>query len=374
MKLSPKLYCVNHLGLVQWAVQHSYHTVSISWTAFETHDDKLCIPRQVANVLGISLSESIGYFDEFLEPAWQEHGVTPLELEELCMDQDRSFFFLNGQRMLESCEAPTKNTRQRIALTYWEGHAQLYTNAGVACTEHLAVDRITPSRLANDAHYELPPVSEWNPSTGKAAPGYFYVDEVGLNEAQAQLLLNGRSPKVILRNAGACDAVALRYMCVKSMYDTTGSCVIRELHHARDAIEAFLERLPINIEWRGEGMPGLTQGVLLTLLGADRHHPSSSANAHVLTDQNHACNMCGAALQGDLEWDHIAPLHSTCQGAEQTFQALCTACHAEKTALQGKQNRALESRTSRKVWHDYIPTQRPPPLTWCPNAHKDSEK
>ena len=49
-------------------------------SAFETHDDKLCVPRQLAKVLGVSLSETISYFDEFLSN-WQERGVTPLEIK-----------------------------------------------------------------------------------------------------------------------------------------------------------------------------------------------------------------------------------------------------------------------------------------------------
>ena len=44
--------------------------------AFEKNEDKLCIPRQLANVLGISLDQSISYFDEFLAPGWHAVGVT----------------------------------------------------------------------------------------------------------------------------------------------------------------------------------------------------------------------------------------------------------------------------------------------------------
>ena len=46
--------------------------------AFETHDDMLCIPRQLATVLSINLNEAVAYFDEFLEPGWRVVGITPL--------------------------------------------------------------------------------------------------------------------------------------------------------------------------------------------------------------------------------------------------------------------------------------------------------
>ena len=77
---------------------------SIVDSGFEQHDDRLCVPRQLSNVLGVSMSEAIGYFDEFLEPGWQEYGVTPLELKELCRRQGRSYYYLNGHRMLHSSE------------------------------------------------------------------------------------------------------------------------------------------------------------------------------------------------------------------------------------------------------------------------------
>ena len=69
--------------------------------AFETHDDLLCVPRQLANVLGVSLGEAISYFDAFLELGWQHRCVTPLELKELCRRQGHSYYYLSGHKMLD---------------------------------------------------------------------------------------------------------------------------------------------------------------------------------------------------------------------------------------------------------------------------------
>ena len=115
------------------------------------------------------------------------------------------------------------------------------------------------------------------------------------------------------------------------------------------------------MEWCGEGIPGLTQKVLLALLRADRESPSADVRARVLEEQGQACNSCGAAFQGDLEWDHVAPLRSTCQGTEQVFQAICATCHREKTDQQGRPARTLVSRTNRQVWREYVATARPHP-------------
>lgn len=164
-------------------------------------------------------------------------------------------------------------------------------------------------------------------------------------------------------------------LCVKSMGDTNGSCVIRELHHDRDAIDTFRERLPINIEWHGEGIPGRTQRVLLALLRENRHHPSSGTKAQTLADQSHACNMCGATFHGDLKRGHIAPLHSTCQGVEQIPRLF-----VQRVMLSGlpyKPNNSGPSNVGRVAGSGMITllrTQRPPPPAWCPHAHKEGEK
>ena len=88
--------------------------------AFETHDDMLCIPRQLAVVLSISLNEAAAYFDELLEPRWRAIGITPLQLKELCRRQGRSFYYLNGHRMLDHYEPPSKKRALKsLALSSW---------------------------------------------------------------------------------------------------------------------------------------------------------------------------------------------------------------------------------------------------------------
>ena len=83
-------------------------------TAWESHDDKLCIPRQLAQLFGITLDDAISLFDEFLIPGWREIGVTPLELKELCRRQGRSFYFVSGHRLLDNYE-PLKKTDPCVA-------------------------------------------------------------------------------------------------------------------------------------------------------------------------------------------------------------------------------------------------------------------
>ena len=57
---------------------HAEHIVD---SAFESHDDMLCVPRQLADVLGVNMDEAISYFDEMLEPGWQQRGMAALDVE-----------------------------------------------------------------------------------------------------------------------------------------------------------------------------------------------------------------------------------------------------------------------------------------------------
>ena len=55
------------------------HPENIVEAAFEEHGDMLCVPRQLASVLAITLDEAISFFDEFMAIGWQATGVTPLQ-------------------------------------------------------------------------------------------------------------------------------------------------------------------------------------------------------------------------------------------------------------------------------------------------------
>ena len=62
--------------------------------------------------------------------------------------------------------------------------------------------------------------------------------------------------------------------------------------------------------------------------------------------------MHSGIFDGDVEWDHVAGLRQTLKGQEQQFQAICSSCHAEKTALESKQDANITSYFSKRVWDD----------------------
>ena len=83
----------------------------------------------------------------------------------------------------------------------------IYNDAKSICARHIASNRgQTPARLANESHHDLPPICEWKQWDGTASPGYHYAKD--LTDVRSQLLLTGRGPRVVLRNAASADMVA----------------------------------------------------------------------------------------------------------------------------------------------------------------------
>ena len=98
------------------------------------------------------------------------------------------------------------------------------------------------------------------------------------------------------------------------------------------------------------------------------------ARKAILSTQNYQCALCGGIFDDDIEWDHLNPLQQTCRLQETKFQAICCICHVEKTGLEGKQDRNLESTFSEPVWDSYVKSPRPPALVmWCHEWGKEED-
>ena len=343
--------------------------------AFAEVDDRMCVPRQMAVLLRTTATAIADEFDDLMGgDDWREEGLTPLDVRAFCEAKGLAMYCVApGQGVIESY-APAEPKGRAIAFCCYDGHAYFYKSARTvsgwrstpapAATE--GDEEVLRWRLAGDPKCLTPPFSEWKAWTGVPEPGYWFCDDL---VAERRALLNaGKSPKITIRALGVMSSLTVR--CVQAVDGAVGECVLRQRPEEHEAIQAWLRRLDAGIEWRGERLPSITQRILLALLKAQRATPREEAKRSILARQRGACAECGEALT-EIEWDHVEPLRQLPAGSEQKFQALCPACHGEKSQREGG-SFGLESRFSRRAWKEYVESPRPPPLVWQPHETKDA--
>jgi len=186
-------------------------------------------------------------------------------------------------------------------------------------------------------------------------------------------LESGRNPKVSLYKGTR--ITSLSYPCTQALDGCKGSCVIRKHIEHREEIERWLQKLPRPVAWNAEALPALTHKVLNELLKVERRRCPAEQRRSILAAQNNQCALCGGIFDDDVEWDHKNPLQQTIKGQATTWQAVCASCHVEKTGLEGKQDRTLESTFSLPVWKEYVETPRPPPVvTWLHSWSEEAQE
>ena len=336
--------------------------------AWQVHDDKLCVPRQLEALLdGWTLEALCDEFDRLLDRPWREEGIDCEEVLLFCKTHSLPYYCIAGGRLQEAWQ-PSEAKGRAIAFCYFSGHMYAYKTARVVSDWSPSTDKAV--KLKGDVRSEMKPFETWEVWDGTPRPGTFHCED--LTDARKRLLASGRSPRVTLR--GLPEIASLRYTCIQEVDGCSGDCVLRETPEHADLIRKWLKRLGDPVEFCGERVPGITQKVLLTKLAAERRRPRASEREELLARQHNRCSICSEILEADTtEWDHVAPLKSLTRGQAQTFQALCGACHREKTALQGE-TRTLESRFSPRVWETYVCSPKNPPLVWSPHAGETSNE
>ena len=77
-------------------------------SAFERRSDKLCVPRQLAELPKLPLAEVLSDFDAICERGWQERGVSPKQIREFCVWRGAPMFFVNCRGQLMDSYQPLK--------------------------------------------------------------------------------------------------------------------------------------------------------------------------------------------------------------------------------------------------------------------------
>ena len=315
-------------------------------SAFERRWDKLCVPRQLAELLKLPLAEVLSDFDTICDRGWQDRGMSPKEIREFCVWRGAPMFFVNCRGQLVDSYQPVEKEARAVAFAAWDGHAFFYKNAR---TVHLCdeSERIQPRYRAERRDSTAPEFAQWLEWDGQLRAGHFWTRD--LRKARADLLSEGHCPKVAMRSL--CEWRGLRLRAGEA------DCIINELPEEAGDLQAWMQRL--GLKYRGQRLASATSEAFMQLLKVQRELPQN--REQILAAQGGLCKLCGAPVGlGTCEFDHVVPVHQAFRGQIQELQALCLECHRTKTALENSHATTLESRFSRRAYEAYVHSPRLP--------------
>ena len=83
------------------------------------------------------------------------------------------------------------------------------------------------------------------------------------------------------------DISSLTYFCTQRKDGAQGTCKIRQLPLESESIQRWLAKLPLGdeFEYKGEGLPGITQRIFCALLRAERRSPPHAERQRILEQQ-----------------------------------------------------------------------------------------
>jgi len=86
---------------------------------------------------------------------------------------------------------------------------------------------------------------------------------------------------------------------------------------------------------------------------------SRSLRIEIAFRQRYTCNKCGVfPIPPDFHVDHIMELQDGGQDVSENLQALCPACHAEKTRLNRLRKNKMFASEVKKQYESFIPSTR----------------
>ena len=193
------------MGALREISYQLYNGSEILPSAFQARDDKLCVARQLAELLQLPLPEVLSDFDAICDKGWEQRGITALEIREFCAWRGAPMFFVSCRgELLDAYQPPVKENRA-VAFTCYQAHAYFYKSARAVshCDD---VPRNEGLYRGDRKASTVPPFSEWRPWAGRIESGHFWAED--LRQVRAALLAQGHQPKVTMRSL--CDWRALR--------------------------------------------------------------------------------------------------------------------------------------------------------------------
>ena len=160
--------------------------------AFENHNDRLCVPRQIAHILKRDMGDVIRDLQAFT-PKDVEEGVNGRVVFEFAKSLGLGAVCVHGDRVIErlSCELG----KPVLAFLINDDHAYFYKPKAAELLLHRFGEQkagATQERLARDVVSDVPCPSSWLPFEA-ILPGHFYVQtEEELHTIRVDLLKKER--------------------------------------------------------------------------------------------------------------------------------------------------------------------------------------
>ena len=144
----------------------------------------------------------------------------------------------------------------------------------------------------------------------------------------------------------------------------SGTIVVRSVAQDFRQTRAWAKKL--GVPYAGQSLGVFASTVLEVLLSRrNRRYLVDAEKEALLVKQGRKCALCGDDLERP-EFDHTIALCKGGTNSPDNFQALCTACHAEKS--KSERNRTtlgyLESRFNKDVYDKYVLSPSPPCMVY----------
>ena len=158
------------LGVLRDVSYQLFRGSEILESAFEQREDRLCVVRQLSELLRLPYEEVYSDFDAICPKNWERKGVTGAEIREFCAWRKAPLYIVNCRGQMLDCYEPAVREQRPVACCIYRDHAFFYRNAGaVSFCDGEARDQ--PSYRGDRRESTVPLFREWKQWRGEIERG-----------------------------------------------------------------------------------------------------------------------------------------------------------------------------------------------------------
>ena len=329
--------------------------------AFVEGDGMNCVVRQICAKYNMSKEEVEAEIDDISEAIapGREEGVTAMQILEWCKRHGVNGYIVHNAALIAKYEVNNQDHNlPALCVQIVGGHAYFMKTA--KRWQHARVsDRQPPlpRKLYVQPKPSKDPVFEewtkWQDSSLLPMEEDHYWFDGDMKVVRDAYIRNG----IVTFKLMMKDFLSIRKIIVP---DYGGREVT--IHSVPEEYQSILEfTKQAGIAYRGEGMPSVTQKVLLRLLRPERKDPSKTLRAEIIGAQGSACAKCGTVCK--LEMDHVHKISRDPfnRNGKDNLVGLCSECHMQKTLAQAgdPEYNPMLSYFNEHTWNNFVLADRP---------------